>query len=111
MFPNGMGEVRYLATVNPLEFLNDETGSRQFWVVKPNIELARVLKLNEPWVHQMWTQVYEPLYKENPQCFRLDKQEQKSLATVNEVYLKPLSDKLSFDAPEAQWRWKTVSES
>lgn len=106
----------FCATVNPLEFLNDETGSRRFWVVSPNIDLDRVLKLNELWLHQMWTQVYETMYKENPQGFRLERQEQKSLATANKVYSKPLAgeielrDKLNFDAPEAQWRWKTVSE-
>ena len=45
----------FCGTVNPQEFLNDETGSRRFWVVNvDNINLKGVLALNEDWAKQLW---------------------------------------------------------
>ena len=68
----------------------DETGSRRFWVVKPNIDVERVLALDEVWMKQMWAQVYETLYMPDPQGFRLTKEEMADLQAHNEAYAKPL---------------------
>lgn len=66
----------FCATVNPKEFLNDETGSRRFWVIHPNgIDVERIRGLSADWLKQMWRQVYEQLYMPNPQGFRLTKEE------------------------------------
>ena len=38
----------FCATVNPQEFLNDETGSRRYWVVKPKqIDVERLKALSQ----------------------------------------------------------------
>lgn len=106
----------FCATVNPQQFLNDETGSRRFWVVRPVIDLDKLLSLDKGWITQLWRQVYEELYLPNPAGFRLTKEEQTTLLQNNEVYSKNLSgeiellDKLNWEAPESQWRWKKVSE-
>ena len=93
----------------------DETGGRRFWVVKPNIDVERVLALEEPWLCQMWTQVYETLYKPDPQGFRLTKEEMADLQAHNEAYAKPLPgeieilDQLNFAVPDKDWLWITAS--
>lgn len=105
----------FCATVNPATFLIDETGSRRFWVVRPQIDVERVLKLDEPWLRQMWTQVYTTMYKENPQGFRLTKEEMDDLQAHNEVYARPLPgeieilDQLNFAVPDKAWVWTTAS--
>ena len=107
----------FCGTVNPQEFLNDETGSRRFWVVNvDNINLEAILKLDEDWAKQLWRQVYEELYLPNPAGFCLTAAEMRELQMRNNKYAKPLPgeievmDKFNFDAPEGKWRWKKVSE-
>ena len=105
----------FCATVNPDEFLIDETGSRRFWVVRPVINLEALLALDEPWLRQMWTQVYNVLYLPNPQGFRLNREEMEALQVRNESYRKPLQgeieilDQLNFDTPERHWTWMTAT--
>ena len=107
----------FCATVNPKEFLNDETGSRRFWVIHPNgIDVERIRGLSADWLKQMWRQVYEQLYLPNPQGFRLTKEERAMLQAENGQYEKPLPgeieimDRLNFEAPERMWKWRKVSE-
>ena len=106
----------FCATVNPKEFLNDDTGSRRFWIVRSEIDLDRVIALDEPWLRQLWAQVYETMYLPNPQGFRLTREEQKVLQANNEAFSKPMPgevdilDKLNFDAPNHQWKWKSVTD-
>jgi len=107
----------FCATVNPKEFLNDETGSRRFWVIHPNgIDVERIRGLSADWLKQMWRQVYEQLYFPNPQGFRLTKEERAMLQVGNGQYEKPLPgeieimDRLNFEAPEQMWKWRKVSE-
>jgi hypothetical protein len=107
----------FCATVNPQEFLNDETGSRRFWVVhSPVIDVERLLTLSREWVMQLWAQVYETLYKADAQGFRLTREERAALQAENEQYSKPLpgeieiTDNLNFDAPDKLWKWVKVSQ-
>lgn len=107
----------FCATVNPKEFLNDETGSRRFWVIHPNhIDVERIKSLSADWLKQLWRQVYEQLYLPDPQGFRLTKEERERLQALNGQYEKSLpgeieiTDRLNFDAPEKLWKWRKVSE-
>lgn len=107
----------FCATVNPDEFLNDDTGSRRFWVVHvKNIDLQRVLKLDVDWVKQLWAQVYLTLYLPDSQGFRLSKDESNALQVENRKYTKPMDgeievlDRLEFTAPLDEWRWIRVSD-
>lgn len=107
----------FCATVNPQEFLNDETGSRRWWVIEPTkIDCKKLKKLPESWIQQMWAQVYTELYLPNPQGFRLTEEERVKLQADNEKYNKPLPgeteilDKLAWDSPTYQWEWYTVTE-
>ena len=107
----------FCATVNPQEFLNDETGSRRWWVIEPKgIDCDRLKGLSEEWIVQLWAQVYEKLYKPNPQGFRLTEQERAKLQSDNERYNKPLPgeteilDKLEWSSPADRWQWFTVTQ-
>ena len=111
----------FCGTVNPKQFLNDDTGSRRFWVIDANsidterVE-ARVEAINEDWMKQLWRQVYEELYLPKPQGFRLTREESKKLQKDNNAYAKSLQgeievmDRLDFNAPTNRWSWQKVSK-
>ena len=107
----------FCATVNPKEFLNDETGSRRYWVIQPGtIDVGKLKELDRAWLKQLWRQVYDALYLPSPQGFRLTEEERAWLQKNNEQYEKPLPgeveilEKLCWDVPEEHWRWKKTSE-
>lgn len=107
----------FCATVNPEEFLNDETGSRRFWTVHVgNIDVERLNSLSKEWITQMWAQVYEQYYKADPQGFRLTIEERANLEKSNEKYSKPIPgeieimDALNWEQDVSKWRWYKTSE-
>ncbi len=107
----------FCATVNPTEFLNDETGSRRWWVIKPNgIDRERLKALSKDWIKQLWAQVYHEMFLPNPQGFRLTDEEREKLTADNERYSKPLPgeieilDKLDWEKDLKFWKWYKVSE-
>ena len=107
----------FAATVNPKEFLNDETGSRRYWVIHPDhINLAAMKGLSKEWLTQLWIQVYSTLYLVDPQGFRLTDDERDRLQQQNEEYSKPmpgeieLFDRLHWEVPVEKWNWKKISE-
>ena len=107
----------FCATVNPKEFLIDETGSRRFWVIHPKkIDIQKLNSLDKAWFCQFWRQVYEELYLPNPQGFRLTDEERTRLERDNAKYSKPLAgeieilDYYNWDAPIEKWGWKKTTE-
>ena len=107
----------FCATVNPEEFLNDETGSRRFWTVHVgNIDVERLNSLYKEWITQLWAQVYEQYYKTDPQGFRLSREERATLEKSNERYSKPIAgeieimDALDWEQPVSKWKWYRTSE-
>lgn len=107
----------FCATVNPEQFLNDETGSRRWWVIEPKrIDCERLKALPEEWFMQLWAQVYTQLYLKDPQGFRLTEKERAKLQSDNERYNKALPgeteilDKLEWNSPDSRWSWYTVTQ-
>ena len=103
------------ATVNPGEFLCDETGTRRFWVVHvEHIDTERLLALSTEWYMQLWRQVYEQLYLKDAQGFRLTADEREELQRANMKHNKRLPgeteilDKLDWDASSG-WDWYTTT--
>jgi putative DNA primase/helicase len=69
-----------MGTCNSERFLIDPTGSRRFWTVPlTNIDLAALAEFD---ALQLWLQV-DTATKDNPQGFRLTKEEQAALAVRN----------------------------
>jgi len=107
----------FCATVNPKEFLNDETGSRRYWVVEPtHIDLDALKMLDTEWLTQLWAQVFRTLFLPDPQGFRLTAEERARLQKENEQYSKPLAgeievlERLHWEVPVEHWQWKKASE-
>lgn len=107
----------FCATVNPEEFLNDETGSRRFWTIHVGkIDIERLNALTPEWIMQLWAQVYNELYLPDPQGFRLTTTERTTLEKDNEKYSKPMPgeleimDGLKWDDPEHNWKWRRVMD-
>lgn len=81
----------FCATVNPKEFLVDETGSRRFWVIEPKrIDLERLRALTPEWVAQLWRQIYEQYYLPDPEGYRLTEDEKAELQRRNRKYNKTI---------------------
>lgn len=96
-------------TTNKVEFLNDETGYRRWWVVHipGKIDLDR---LTPEYLSQLWGQCYRA-YADDPQCFRLTDEEvgelEKQNAEVTEMLPaeSELRLRLDFEAPLESWHW------
>jgi len=73
----------FAATVNPYDFLRDDTGSRRYWVIHITaIDLDALHSLTREWLEQLWAQIYK-FYQVNPSGFRLTKAERATLAERN----------------------------
>jgi predicted P-loop ATPase len=106
----------FAATVNPMDFLRDDTGSRRFWVVPlTNVDVPALLALSNEWLEQMWAQV-RCVYDADKNGFRLTIDERNSLEARNRVYDKKLPlevevmDAFDFGLPIEQWQELSASD-
>ncbi len=107
----------FCGTVNPNEFLNDETGSRRYWVIHvDHIDVKTLMSLTPEWVIHMWLQVYFQYYVPNPQGFRLTNEEREELLSNNSNYEKKMPgeievlDRLDFDRDDKEWFYYSTSD-
>lgn len=97
-------------TTNKAEFLNDETGSRRWWVVHIPGKINLDEFVTPENLSQFWAQCYRA-NTENPQCFRLSEDELAELEERNKSVMEmlPAEDelrlRLDFEAPESEWFW------
>lgn len=106
----------FCGTVNPKDYLKDETGSRRFWTVPvTHIDKKALFTLPHGWVDQLWFQTYN-LYQADPGFFRLDDQEIKELQSDNREFEAPLPyelelrELLDYSLPVSQWEWWRTGE-
>lgn len=106
----------FCATVNPDAFLNDDTGSRRYWVIHvDSIDLEALMNKPRAWFEQLWRQVYA-LYVVEPQGFRLTNEERRVLIASNSRFDKALpmeielNDLFNWNLPGEQWQWHTTSD-
>jgi len=61
----------FAATVNPEQFLQDETGDSRFWVIPVrDINLKSLISLSDEWFIQLWAEIYA-CWKTGFSSFRL----------------------------------------
>lgn len=76
----------FFASVNPNEFLIDETGNRRYWTIPvENINNERLERLGKDFIMQLWIQSYNEI-KDTPQKFRLTQEEKEALNKRNNNY-------------------------
>lgn len=104
------------ATVNPSNFLKDDTGDRRFWVVPvKDVDLDSLLELEPEWFAQLWAEVYI-WWMRDPQGFRLSRMEREHLNELNQQYREMLPGEeeirlaLDWDLPPEQWRELTPTQ-
>jgi len=80
----------FCGTVNPREYLKDETGSRRFWTVPlTSVDKKALFVLPREWVNQVWYQSYQ-MYLENPNGFRMTDTEIQALQMHNKGFEQSL---------------------
>lgn len=101
----------FCGTVNPENFLKDESGSRRFWIVHLEyIDKKALFALPREFVNQVWFQVYE-MYKTDPAGYRLRDDEIRELQKQNQKFeeLLPyeleIRELLDFSLPVERWGW------
>lgn len=106
----------FCGTVNPADYLRDETGSRRFRTIPlTSIDKKTLFSLPRTWPIQLWAQVYK-LYQENTNAFRLTDTEMKQLQVDNCAFSVPLPyeteirELLNYSLPLDRWRWCRTKE-
>lgn len=99
----------FCGTVNPKEYLIDDTGNRRFWTVPvTHIDLPGIFALTTEWKVQLWAQVAVE-YQLLPSSFRLTGDERRQMEHCNEAHARALDfedelrDLLNFDLEETLW--------
>lgn len=101
----------FFASVNPRQFLHDESGNRRYWTL-PCVAINHDHGLD---MQQVWAEVYERLFLKGEGWY-LTEAEMRLLNAHNEGFeaLDPVTEKCqtTFDwqAPESSWRWLTATD-
>ena len=104
------------ATTNKEQFLVDTDGGTRRWAVIPvtNIEHKTMRTLSYEWYQQLWAQAYAA-FKENPQGFRLSKDEREEMEreNISSTDYKPgeleILECLNWRADISDWEWTLPS--
>jgi hypothetical protein len=101
----------FFASVNPKEFLHDETGNRRFWT----IETAEIDYMHNVDMQQVWAEIYENHYKKG-EDWVLDQKQFDLMTEANKDFESPhpideiLYEKLDWDYKPEFYQDKTVTE-
>ena len=100
----------FFGSVNPREFLHDQTGNRRYWTIEcEHIDHSHGLDMQQIWAefYQLWV---------DGESHRLQPDEMAALNSHNEGYmaLDPIEERilsgLDWSLPTASWRWAQATE-
>jgi predicted P-loop ATPase len=101
----------FFASVNPRQFLHDETGNRRFWT----IECDQINYMHEFDMQQIWAEVYENHYiRGEPWVLQQDEKDYldghnedfKALDPIEEL----IEERLDWDSNKDSWEDRTITE-
>ncbi len=106
----------FCGTVNPQQFLHDETGNRRYWIIHvDNIDIDRIFSHSKEWYTQVWLEIREE-YRKNPQGYLLTAEEMKNVNNENESFEAYSNGEDEFmtifdvEADISLWQYKTAAE-
>lgn len=106
----------FCGTVNPKDYLKDDTGSRRFWTVPLEyVDKKALFSLDRNFVDQLWFQVYQ-MYLQDKNGFRLTETEMNTLQADNHEFDMPLpfeleiKELLNYSLPVNEWEWWKAGE-
>lgn len=106
----------FCGTVNPADYLKDDTGNRRYWTIHvENIDKKALFSLERHFVAQLWCETYQ-MYLADKEGFRLTDKEMAELQVDNREFEQSLqyemeiSALLDYSMPVNQWEWWSAAE-
>lgn len=106
----------FCGTVNPADYLKDDTGNRRYWTIHvTNIDKKALFSLDRNFVAQLWYETYQ-MYLADKEGFRLTDKEMEELQADNREFEQNLQYELEISAlldysmPVSQWEWWSAAE-
>lgn len=100
----------FMASVNPKQYLTDETGNRRFWT----IECESINSYHEIDMQQLWAEIHEKWQR--GESHQLTEEEKIIVNNINKEHIAPdpvaemLMSKYDWQSNQAYWRWATATE-
>nr|DAO57245.1 MAG TPA: virulence associated protein E [Caudoviricetes sp.] len=103
----------FCATVNPIDFLKDKTGSRRFWIIpveECNIEEMQKININEFWgaVYSLWCSKTVKNYLDADETETL-LQDNTTFNMENDITIA-IDETFDFEQPKELWRVYSLGE-
>lgn len=103
----------YIGTVNKVDFLKDETGSRRFWIIP--VLKCDIEKMQRIDIKRFWGAVYS-IWKTGTTKDYLEDDERKKLNEINSRYNYKndisyiIEEKINWDMPKEEWEVYGITE-
>ena len=103
----------YIGTVNKVDFLKDETGSRRFWIIP--VLKCDIQKMKSIDIKRFWGAVYS-IWKTGTTKDYLEDDERKKLNEINSRYNYKndisyiIEEKINWDMPKEEWEVYGITE-
>lgn len=100
----------FMASVNPKQYLTDETGNRRFWT----IECESINSYHDIDMQQLWAEVHEKWV--NGASYQLSDEEKLIVTEINKEHItadpitEMLTTKYDWESSQIYWRWATATE-
>ena len=106
----------FCGTVNPKNYLRDETGNRRYWTIPiQKIDIGKIFEYSSDWYAQLWRQIHSE-YKSDKKGYLLTREEQDRVNEGNKDFETELYGEDEFmnlfltEADKNDWQWLTAAD-